>query len=75
MSQIEEALSVAAEELISRPYFVDVVGDDRRVGKAKTALRRRIIRFLENIPDDMSAIDIREGLSAFEDREALHGRD
>lgn len=63
--QIDDALSIAAEEITDRHRgFVDPASDERRHTRARTTLRRHLIRFLENVPEEMSALEIREALAS-----------
>lgn len=62
--QIDDALSIAAEEITDRHRgFVDPDCGDRRHLRARSVLRRHLIRFLENVPEEMSALEIREALA------------
>ncbi|RVK75447.1 hypothetical protein CN154_15195 [Sinorhizobium meliloti] len=55
-----EALEVAAGSELSYGSF-----ERRTVSDAHLArVRRLIVRFLENVDDDLSVIDLREGLDA-----------
>ncbi len=55
---------MTAEEITDRHRgFVDPDSDDRRHVRARITLRRHLIRFLENVPEDMSALEIREALA------------
>lgn len=63
--QVRDALTVAAEELIDRKFgYVDVSSNELRMARARNAIRRHVVRFLENVPDDLTAIEIRDILDA-----------
>ncbi|GCA49278.1 hypothetical protein KGO5_01721 [Sinorhizobium sp. KGO-5] len=60
MSALVEALEVAAGSELSCGSFERRTASDAQVAR----VRRLIVRFLENVDDDLTVLDLREGLDA-----------